>query len=166
MSLSVDGSRTSAQVILDALIALNQAEGEAARMKRLSARIKAAMETQRVKIPASILTHHDRLKARGRRSAVAVHHDVCSGCHIAVAHSMRALLRHKMDLNVCDNCGCYIYLEEVLHPAPAAAAPTSAVPTPAAPRPVPRVLAGAVARTRAGARRFANQKPRRRLVPA
>jgi hypothetical protein len=116
----------SAQVILDALIALNQAEDEASQMKRLSPRIKAAVDLERRKIPGSILAHHDRMRSRGRRSTVAVRHDVCSGCHISIAQGLRSRLRHKLDLNVCENCGSYMYLvEEIALPIQVFTAPPS-----------------------------------------
>lgn len=123
----------SAQAILDALIALNQAEDEAARMKRLSPRIKAVVEAERKKIPLPILAHHDRMRGRGRRSTVAVRHDVCSGCHISIAQGLRSRLRHKLDLNVCENCGSYMFLaEEIVETTPVFPVPVPVIRKPAA----------------------------------
>jgi hypothetical protein len=144
----------SAQAILDALIALNQAEDEAAQMKRLSPRIKTMVEVERKKIPVSILAHHDRMRGRGRRSTVAVRHDVCSGCHISIAQGLRSRLRHKLDLNVCENCGSYMFLAEEIVEA-----------TPVFPVPVPEIRKPAAARVPAR-KPAAAAKPKKRLAMA
>lgn len=155
MSLPVDGSRMSAQAILDALIALNQAEDEAARMKRISPRIKTVVQAERKKIPLSILAHHDRMRGRGRRSTVAVRHDVCSGCHISIAQGLRSRLRHKLDLNVCENCGSYMFLEEEI---------VGAVPA-VQPFPVPVPVVRKPAESRVPARKAAAASARSRKAP-
>ena len=62
-------------------------------------------------IPASILGHHDRLIQRGKRSVVPVVNGVCSACHLRLPIGHAANLQSSQDLEVCDNCGAFIYLE-------------------------------------------------------
>ena len=62
-------------------------------------------------IPASILGHHDRMLQRGKRSIVPVRNGVCSACHLRLPISHVARLQTSQDLEVCDNCGTFIYFE-------------------------------------------------------
>ncbi len=62
-------------------------------------------------LPASILAHHDRMLQRGRRSIAAVLHGVCSACHLRLPGGHAVRLRDGSDLDVCDHCGTFIYLE-------------------------------------------------------
>ena len=64
-------------------------------------------------IPASILGHHDRMLQRGKRSTVPVVNGVCSACHLRLPIGHAAHLQSSQDLEVCDNCGAFIYLERV-----------------------------------------------------
>jgi hypothetical protein len=62
-------------------------------------------------IPASILGHHDRMLQRGKRSIVPVVNGVCSACHLRLPMGHVARLQTSQDLEVCDNCSTFIYLE-------------------------------------------------------
>jgi predicted nucleic acid-binding Zn-ribbon protein len=64
-------------------------------------------------IPTSILLHYDHLKSRGKRSVVPVTRGVCGSCHLAFPSGSLANLRRTSEtLNVCVNCGAFVYLAE------------------------------------------------------
>lgn len=71
-------------------------------------------------LPAFILGHHDRKLQKGKPSIVSVVGGVCSACHLRLPVGHLARLRSSQDLEVCDNCGTFIYLEagEEAVPAP------------------------------------------------
>jgi predicted nucleic acid-binding Zn-ribbon protein len=64
-------------------------------------------------IPTSILLHYDHLKSRGKRSVAPVRRGVCGSCHLAFPSGSLANLRRTSEtLNVCVNCGAFVYLDE------------------------------------------------------
>jgi predicted nucleic acid-binding Zn-ribbon protein len=64
-------------------------------------------------IPTSMLHHYDHLKSRGRRSVAPVTRGVCGSCHLAFPSGVLANLRRTSEtLNVCINCGAFVYLDE------------------------------------------------------
>lgn len=114
--------------IIAALIELHAAENAAAQLQRLSPKARDRIVTARAKIPAPILGHHDRMRARGRKSVAPARHGVCTACHLALSGGAWNHLKKGTDLVLCENCGTYIYYEEDLRPAPAAATPPSPLP--------------------------------------
>jgi predicted nucleic acid-binding Zn-ribbon protein len=66
----------------------------------------------RAKIPPPILDHYDRLRARGKKGVATLNHRTCSGCHMRVPVGVVMNLRHGADVELCDNCGRYLYLRE------------------------------------------------------
>ncbi len=62
-------------------------------------------------IPAFILGHHDRRIQMGKASIVAVVNGICSACHLSLPSGHVARLQSSQDLEVCDNCGTFIYLD-------------------------------------------------------
>lgn len=73
----------------------------------------ARVNSLRELIPTSILRHYDHLKARGKRSVAAVRRGVCGSCHLAFpSGSLASLRRTNETLNVCVNCGAFVYLAE------------------------------------------------------
>ena len=66
----------------------------------------------RALIPTAILTHHDRMKARGKMSVAPVRNGVCGACHLSIPRGHVIRLRDPDELNVCDSCGAFIYLSE------------------------------------------------------
>lgn len=73
----------------------------------------------RGKIPAPILGHYDRLRARGKKGVAAVRHQVCTGCHMSVPLAAVMTIKHGHDIQLCDACGRYLYLpKEEEAPAP------------------------------------------------
>jgi predicted nucleic acid-binding Zn-ribbon protein len=64
-------------------------------------------------IPTSMLRHYDHLKSRGKRSVAPVTRGVCGSCHLAFPSGVLANLRRMREtLNVCINCGAFVYVAE------------------------------------------------------
>jgi len=66
----------------------------------------------RAKIPAPILGHYDRLVARGKKGVAVVQKQVCTACHMRVPRGVVLTLMHGDDVQLCENCGRYLYLSE------------------------------------------------------
>jgi hypothetical protein len=79
----------------------------------------------RKKLPAQVLQHYDRLRARGKKGIAYVRRGVCGQCHMQVAVGLQALLRRQDNLYRCENCGCY--LNPVEEPAPVLEMPPRAI---------------------------------------
>ncbi len=82
-------------------------------------KVAGAMAELRGKIPVQILGHYDRLVAHGKKGVAAVHGQVCSGCHMQVPLGVVMTLRHGEDIQLCENCGRYLYLLPAVPNAPA-----------------------------------------------
>jgi hypothetical protein len=78
----------------------------------------------RVKIPAQILGHYDRLVAQGKKGVTAVRGEVCASCHIRVPIGAITTLKRGEDIQLCENCGRYLYLPDTTE---------AEIPPPAAP---------------------------------
>jgi predicted nucleic acid-binding Zn-ribbon protein len=88
-------------------------ELEAGQAKPLRGSAAARVNSLRELIPTSILLHYDRLKARGKRSVAPVKRGVCGSCHLAVPSGSLANLRRTAgSLNVCVNCGAFVYFAD------------------------------------------------------
>ncbi|MDR1146369.1 MAG: C4-type zinc ribbon domain-containing protein [Verrucomicrobiales bacterium] len=74
--------------------------------------LERAIVSQRKQIPAPMLSHHDRLKVKGRRSVAPVQEWICRACFISVPVGSRQRLAHATDLFICENCGAYLYLPD------------------------------------------------------
>jgi len=68
------------------------------------------MAELRAKIPSQILAHYDRLVVRGKKGVATVRGQVCSGCHMHLPLGVIMTLRHGQDIQLCENCGRYLYL--------------------------------------------------------
>jgi predicted nucleic acid-binding Zn-ribbon protein len=68
----------------------------------------------RSEIPNSILSHFDRLLSQGRSGVAPLRNGVCGGCHIRIPRAHIAGIRASHELDVCDQCGTFIYSEEIL----------------------------------------------------
>jgi len=89
----------------------------------------ATVEELRAKIPPQILGHYDRLLAKGKKGVAPVRNQVCTGCHMRVPIAVVTTLMHDADIQLCENCGRYLYLSE--------AADTKTPEAPARPKPKP-----------------------------
>ena len=67
----------------------------------------------RARIPAQILGHYDRMSERGKKGVAAVRNQVCTGCHVRVPRSTVVYLMREEDVQLCENCGSYLYLPEL-----------------------------------------------------
>lgn len=71
------------------------------------------IEALREKLPTAILKHYDQRHARGKPAIAAVKHGVCGGCHISMPRgSVIELHRSGGSIDVCENCGVFIYLDD------------------------------------------------------
>ena len=69
----------------------------------------------RSQIPTSILAHYDRFVARGKTGVAVVQNQVCGGCHMRVPIGTLNTLLHAADIQICENCGRYLYLPQASH---------------------------------------------------
>ncbi len=69
------------------------------------------MTEARALIPTAILGHHDRMRDRGKKSVAPVRNGVCGACHLRLPISHAISLNPTHDLEVCDNCGVFLYVE-------------------------------------------------------
>ena len=75
--------------------------------------IRDKIESLRAPLPTSILGHYDGRKARGKLAIAPVRGGVCGACHLSIPSGRLSDLRRKPgELNVCDNCGVFIFLTE------------------------------------------------------
>jgi len=95
------------------LASLETDERKSTKQDSKHAALMEQIDALRGLLPTSILGHHDRLKARGKPSVAAVSHGVCGWCHLTIPCGRLADLRRTADaLNVCDNCGVFVYLAD------------------------------------------------------
>ena len=97
---------------------------------------QAQRDELRSHVPQPILGHYDRLVARGKKGVALVRNQVCAGCHMRLPIGVITILMQDRDIQLCDSCGRYLYLE------PQAAAPAEPV---AAVKPAKKRRAKAVA---------------------
>ena len=72
----------------------------------------ATIAELRGKIPTQILGHYDRLAAQGKKGVTAIRGEVCSSCHIRVPIGAIMTLKRGEDIQLCENCGRYLYLAD------------------------------------------------------
>ncbi|HEX4263322.1 MAG TPA: C4-type zinc ribbon domain-containing protein [Verrucomicrobiae bacterium] len=65
----------------------------------------------RAAIPEPILGHYDRLRARDKKGVAVVRNQVCAGCHMRLPIGVITTLMQDRDIQLCDSCGRYLYLE-------------------------------------------------------
>jgi predicted nucleic acid-binding Zn-ribbon protein len=71
------------------------------------------IESLRAPLPTAILSHYDGRKARGKLAIAPVRGGVCGACHLSIPSGRLSDLGRKPgELNICDNCGVFIYLAE------------------------------------------------------
>ncbi len=84
----------------------------------------ATITELRAQIPPQILGHYDRLVAQGKKGVTPIRGEVCSSCHLRVPVGAIITLKRGDDIQLCENCGRYLYLVET---------PETEAPPPAAP---------------------------------
>lgn len=66
----------------------------------------------RKRLPAPVLAHYDRCRARGRNPLAAMSDDgVCRGCNMRGSRGLVAALQRGDEIQVCENCGRYLVWE-------------------------------------------------------
>jgi len=86
----------------------------------------------RATVPAQILGHYDRLRARDKKGVALIRNQTCGACHMRVPIGQITVLMRDEDIQLCESCGRYLYLPEVPVGGTAVAEP------PAKPAPKPR----------------------------
>ncbi len=71
----------------------------------------------RAGIPEPILGHYDRLRVRDKKGVAIVRNQVCAGCHMRLPIGVITTLMQDRDIQLCDSCGRYLYLEIQTAPA-------------------------------------------------
>lgn len=86
---------------------------ESKQTKGLSAeeRIKRSVKLRQL-IPEPVLNHYDRFVKAGKTPVASVRGGVCQGCYVRLSSGALQKLMRQDDLNLCENCGRYIYPEE------------------------------------------------------
>jgi predicted nucleic acid-binding Zn-ribbon protein len=102
-----------AKQLLEALLKLQELELDERELDDAAEReAETRIAELRLQIPRPILNHYDRLRVRGKRGLVAVRHQTCTGCHVQVTRGIVINLMHGEDIQVCENCGRYLYLPQ------------------------------------------------------
>ena len=65
----------------------------------------------RATVPEPILGHYDRLRVRDKKGVAVVRNQVCTGCHMRLPIGVIMILMQDRDIQLCDSCGRYLYLE-------------------------------------------------------
>jgi len=73
---------------------------------------KAEMEKLREKVPTPILAHYERLVLRGKKGVAIARNGVCGECHLRITGAKLVTLAYSDEVQLCDNCGRYLYLPE------------------------------------------------------
>jgi hypothetical protein len=66
----------------------------------------------RAKIPQPVSAHYERLRVRGKKGVAVVRNQVCTGCHMHVPIGQITVLMRDEDVQLCENCGRYLYLPD------------------------------------------------------
>jgi hypothetical protein len=66
----------------------------------------------RGEIPAPIMGHYERLRARDKKGVAIVRNGVCCECHMRMASGSHATLIRGEDIGVCGSCGRYLVCRE------------------------------------------------------
>ena len=93
--------------VIGDLLALQRLEMES---KRLTAQDKQTIAELRARIPEPILDHYDRMRLRGKLAVSILRNRVCSACHMSVPIGVVAVLMRGNDIQLCGNCGRYLFL--------------------------------------------------------
>lgn len=99
---------TPMHVVMETLVELQKVEfGPDAE----SSTAKAAIEKLRAQVPPQIIGHYDRLRARGKKGLALVRDNkVCTECHVGIPVGTYLVVLKGLDLQLCGNCGRYLYV--------------------------------------------------------
>ena len=68
-------------------------------------------------VPGQIIGHYDRLVARGKKGVAVIKGQTCGVCHVQVPRNTVLTLMNGTDIQICENCGRYLCLQEHINPA-------------------------------------------------
>jgi predicted nucleic acid-binding Zn-ribbon protein len=94
---------------MEQLLALQKLQFDA---RSRSAGSKAEMEKLREKIPTPILAHYERLVLHEKKGVAIARNGVCGECHLRITGAKLVTLAYSDEVQLCDNCGRYLYLPE------------------------------------------------------
>ena len=92
---------------------------------------EAKIAELKAQIPQPILSHYERLVARGKKGVAMIRNQVCTGCHMRLPIGTINTLMQGQDIQLCDSCGRYLCLPD---PEPTPAAETEPTSKPVAKR--------------------------------
>lgn len=95
---------------IEHLLALQKLQFDA---RSRTAKSQAEMQKLREEVPASLLAHYDRLGLRGKKGVAVARNGVCSECHLCITRGRLISMANVGEVQVCDNCGRYLYLPDV-----------------------------------------------------
>lgn len=95
--------------IMDHLLALQKLQFDG---RGSAAASKAEIEKARAEVPPAILAHYERFVARGKKGIALARNGVCGECHLRITGAKLVDLSAGTDIQLCDNCGRYLYLPE------------------------------------------------------
>lgn len=93
--------------IMDQLLALQNLEFNG---RAQAATSQPEAKRLREQVPTPILAHYDRLIARGKKAVAMARNGVCSECHLSITGGKLHDLTAAKNIQMCDNCGRYLYL--------------------------------------------------------
>jgi predicted nucleic acid-binding Zn-ribbon protein len=121
----------SSSEAVNALLELHQLEDKLAQLKRKdSGPTPAKIKEVRSRLPEQILSHHDRMRIKGKRSVAVIRENwVCGGCFLVIPIGERAGILAQKDVYLCQTCGRFLYpdagLEKTTAPEPLVAPKTA-----------------------------------------
>ena len=70
----------------------------------------------RQRLPISVLGHHDRMLQRGVKSIVVAEEGRCTACGQALSAEAHMRMHQGCELELCDRCGSFLYLDSPRKP--------------------------------------------------
>ena len=70
----------------------------------------------RPRLPVSVLGHHDRMLQRGAKSIVVAEEGRCTACGQALSAESLMRMHQGCELELCDCCGTFLYLDSPRKP--------------------------------------------------
>lgn len=95
--------------IMEQLLALQKLQFDA---RSRTSESKAEIEKLRAKVPTPILAHYERLVLRGKKGVAIARNGFCGECHLRITSGRLISLVYTDEVQLCDNCGRYLYLPE------------------------------------------------------
>jgi len=96
--------------------------------KRLGPEEKAQITQLTAKVPPPIFAHYERMRDRGKKAVAIVRKSVCAACHMTLPVGTIMVLQRGDEIQLCGNCGRYLFLEITVEADPASAAALAGAP--------------------------------------